>query len=546
MKNHISKIFQEYLNSINFSDKSVIEVLRARDPKFGDYSSNIAMRISAKLNKAPMEIAEEIKQFIDSTNNFDIKKTTITKPGFVNLFLSKELIVSNAMKFIDKEYKPNFDAIKTKNINYEYVSANPTGDLHVGHARNAVVGDVSINALKYVGHKVRTEFWVNDGGAQMRNLAESVYFYYAPLMNMDMKLTEENVSYQGVEIVKFAEKLANDNFIASGDNDEERIESLIKISGDSFLNEIKNILHEGGLNIQKFDNWQSEAWTLKNKFPEVFNNLKEIGAIYEKDGATWIKTKENGDEKDRVLIKSDGSYTYMAADVAYHIIKLDDGKIDLMINVWGKDHHGYEPRVQAALSAVGMSNKLEVDFISMVAVMRNGEKFKMSKRAGTSVRITDILKHMNRDVFRYSLIMKGKEQNMEIDLDLISKKDNNNPYYYAQYANARVHQILKKCKNTQPAKTFDKLAEEEKERELMSKIIEFEDVMIMMEKEREPSSIVNYQKELTQSFNSYYAACKVITADAILTSQRIALMISVKNIFETIFKLLGIEPINKI
>ncbi len=546
MKNYLSKIFIQYLDSINFDDKSIIEILKAKDSKFGDYSTNIAMRLTKDLKMNPMDIAFNIKEFIINSNNPDIREVSVSKPGFINLFLENEFIIKNALNYIDEKYKPNFDFIKKKKINYEYVSANPTGDLHIGHARNAVVGDVSINTLKYVGHNVRTEYWVNDGGVQMKALAESVYFYYAPSVDIKLEnLNKEDVAYHGKEIIEYAEYLAKKGYKLIGETEAERINNLTQISGDHFLSEIKKILHEEGLNIQKFDNWQSEKLTLKNEFPKLLANLKEMGSLYDKDGATWIKTKKYGDEKDRVLIKSDGTYTYMASDVAYHIIKLDNGNTDLMIDLWGKDHHGYEPRVQAALASFGMSGKMEVDFISMVQVMNNGEAFKMSKRAGTSLRIKDMLAQMNRDVFRYSLIMKAKEQNMEIDIAKLSEKDQNNPFYYAQYANARAHQILEKS-NLEFSNKFDKLGMEEKERELMVKMIEFEDLIITMEKEREPSLIVHYQKELSQLFNSYYAECKVISDDKELSMQRLSLVKSVKNIFTTIFNLLGIEPINKL
>ncbi len=551
MKNILAKPFIAYLDSIDFEDKSVVEVLKTKDKQFGDYTSNVSLRLTKTLRKNPMEIAEEVKVFIEDNFKDDFNQVTVTNPGFVNLFLSENFVVNNALKFVDENYKPSFEQINKLNINYEYVSANPTGFLHIGHARNSVVGDVTVNILKYLGHKVRTEYWVNDAGVQMRNLAESVYFYYAKAANIELiDFNEEDVSYKGDEIKDYGRELFENGYQAEGESQDDRINSMIDMCGKHFLEEIVNLL-KNEMNIQEFDNWQSEKWTLENKFGPVFEELKEKGFVYEKDDATWVKTSEYGDEKDRVLIKSDGTYTYMAADVAYHILKHDKGNIDLMIDLWGKDHHGYEPRMQAALQAVGIEKgSLEVDYISMVKIMEGEVELKMSKRAGTSLTIKDILSKMDAEAFRYFLISKSKEQDMKIDINIATSEDMNNPLYYVQYANARANQIIEKYKSElgeiNILDSFNKLGSEEKEKDLMVKMNEFEDVLVSINAEREPSLIINYWKELSQSFNSYYSSIKVITDDKELTEQRINLILAVKNQFKTIFNLVGIKPINKI
>ena len=552
MKNYLASKFLSYLDSINFEDKGIIEVIKTKDVKFGDYTSNIAMRLTKTLGKNPMEIAEDIKTYLEANNEGDFVEVTVTNPGFVNLFLTKKLLVKTSMMFIDENYKPEFKYIKPLKINYEYVSANPTGDLHIGHARNAIVGNSTINALKYVGHNVRTEYWINDAGVQMTNLAESVYWFFAPLVGLKFEnLTDNAVSYKGEEIEDYGKQLATEGFMPEGANEEERIESMILKCGEHFLNNIKDLL-KNGLKIQEFDNWQSEKWTLENKFGPVFEDLKSKGYVYEKENAIWVKSSDYGDEKDRVIIKSDGTYTYMAADVAYHTIKYDNGNMDLLIDLWGKDHHGYEPRMQAALKAAGLpEGKLEVDYISMVKVMKGGKEFKMSKRAGTSLRIKDILKEMDSDVFKYFLVSKTKEQNMIIDIEEITKQDMSNPYYYVQYANARMNQIIEKYKskigNVELIKEFKLLGVEESEKALMAKMVEFEDVMITMEKEREPSLILNYQKELAQVFNTFYAACKVVDpSNKEVSLERLNLVIALKNQFKTIFNIMSITPVEKI
>ncbi len=547
MKNQLSKPFIAYLDSINFEDKSVIEVLKTKEKKFGDYTSNISLRLTKTLGKKPMDIAEEIKEFISSNFAEDFKEVTATAPGFVNLFLSEKFIVDNALKFIDEGYKPAFETIERQKVLYEFVSANPTGDLHIGHARNAIVGDIIIKALRYIGHEVDAEYYVNDGGNQIHVLAESIYFYMAQFGNFETKLEKEAVGYHGEEVIAYAQKLTDEGFQLQGETEEERINSLKEVAGKDFLDVIKTLLKEMG--IVEMQAWASEKELIENDVQPLFEKLKSMNAIYDEDGATWIKVSEFGDEKDRVLVKANGLFTYMVPDLAYHMQKYERG-YDLIIDLWGKDHHGYEPRIQAGLKSMGYENKLEVDYISMVQIMNGGEVVKMSKRAGTSFRIKDALKDMSSDLLRFFMVSKAKEQEMEIDINIATQNDMSNPYYYVQYVNARVAQIINKYNEevgTIPTVTsFDKLGLDEKERDLMVKMNEFEDVLISINTEREPSLIINYVKELSQEFNSYYSLIRVITEDTELTSQRINLIVALRNQLKTIFNIIGITPKDKV
>ncbi len=547
MKAILAKPFIAYLDSINYENKDVIEVLKTKDKQFGDYTSNVSLRISKDLGKNPIEVAEDIKSYIEENFKEDFNEVTVTNPGFVNLFLSESFIVNAAMKFVDENYKPEFKQINKLNINYEYISANPTGDLHIGHARNAIVGDIVVRSLKYVGHDVFTEYYVNDGGNQMNVLAESVYFYYCEYKNIDCNLTAENVGYHGQEIKDFAQHLIDTGFNVEGETEEERISSVAQISGEHFLNTIKELLIE--LGITEFNKWTSEKETIDNEVESLFNKLNEMDAVYEADGATWVRAEKFGDEKDRVLIKETGHYTYMVADLAFHVNKYNRG-YDLLVNLWGKDHHGYEPRIQASMDALGMGGKLEVDYISMVQVMNGDEVVKMSKRAGTSYRIKEAIQAMNKDILRFFLVSKAKEQDMDIDINIATQEDLSNPFFYVQYANARVAQIINKYKEEvgeiKSVNTFDKLGKEEKEKDLLIKMNEFEDVLVSINNEREPSLLINYWKELAQAFNSYYSAVRVITEDKEVSEQRINLIIAIRNQFRTIFNLAGIKPIDKI
>ncbi len=548
MKIELAKLFESFLDSININDKSVIEVIKTKDKKFGDYTSNISLKLTRVLEKAPMQIAEDVKVHLEENFSDVCKEVTVTNPGFVNIFLSEDFITSKAIKFFNKEYKPSFDSVDKQNILYEFVSANPTGDLHIGHARNAIVGDIVIKALRYLGHKVDSEYYVNDGGNQIRVLAESVYFYYAQTKNIETSLTKESVGYHGKEIISYANKLISDNWEPTGESEDEKINSLGEIAADHFLGVIKDLLIE--MNIDPIQNWASEKDLIENEVANLFNKLESMDAVYDADGAKWIKVEQFGDEKDRVLVKATGLYTYMVADLAYHMKKYERG-YDLIVDLWGKDHHGYEPRIQAGLKAMGYEDKLEIDYISMVQIMNGSEIVKMSKRAGTSFRIKDALEDMDIDVLRFFLVSKSKEQEMEIDINIANQNDLSNPYFYIQYVNARVSQIINKYNEevgseiTLPT-TLDKLGVEEKERDLIIKMNEFEDVILSINSEREPSLLINYLKELSQEFNSFYSAVKVISDDSELTSQRIALIVAMKNLLETIFGIIGIRPKDKV
>jgi len=548
MKNYLSELIFNYLQSIKCNMWSIVEVLKTKDLKFGDYTSNTPLRLSQMMNKRPMDIAENIKTYLEENHSKYFEKITVTEPGFVNMFLSKDLLVKQSLLFSKDNYKPVFNHIEKQKINYEFVSANPTGDLHIGHARNAIVGEISSRVLEYIGHDIYREYYINDGGNQINELATSIYFYLSSFLKKDITLSKEDVGYHGKEIISFAEKLYKEKFKLKGSTQKDEINSLKEIATKHFLNEIKTILNKLGLD--KFDKWTSEKKILESeKINEMINILKEKDALYEKDGATWIKTEKFKDAKDRVLIKANGSYTYMVADVINHIDKIKNG-CDKMIDLWGKDHHGYEDRIKATLKWLGYKEKLSIDYINMVQILNGNEIVKMSKRAGTSLRIKDILKEMDVDVFKFFIVSKAKEQEMEIDINIAKQTDVSNPFYYVQYANARVNQIIEKYKNEigeiKTLSSFKLLGEEEKEKELLRKIVEFEDVILSINKNREPSNIINYLKELSQSFNSYYATCKVISDNKELTNERIILLISIKNLYKIIFKLIGIKPIDKI
>ncbi len=526
-----------------------VEVLKSRNEEFGNYSTNLPMKLTKFLKQNPLEIAKELKTYL-LTNSPDIfDDLTITKPGFVNMFLTTEIILKNALEFYDPNYSPKFNKLEKCNINYEFVSANPTGDLHVGHARNALVGDATIKLLETAGHTVHREFWINDAGMQMENLAKAIYYYYIKELTKKEPYPIEEVSYKGIEIKEYGIELAKSNPEFKDLSQKEAEDKIRPLARDNFLARMKVIFDQLGL--VPFDTYTSElSFYESGEVDRTIKLLKKNNATYEKDGALWLKSKAHGDDKDRVLVKSDGSMTYMVPDIGYHSNKFARG-FDTLIDLWGADHHGYEKRLKIGVSMLGHDiNKINVDFINMVQIKENGTLVKMSKRAGTSLRIKDILELVDPQILRYSILSKSKEQSLEIDLTKIKEETQTNPFFYNQYANARIFHILEKYKKevnkTLPHITnFIMLGKDLKENDLLLKMVEYPDVILQANKEKEPSIVTKYLKDLAQEFNSYYNVCMVISEDDQLTNERITLMIALKNLFEKLFYIIGITPLNK-
>ncbi|NOQ50492.1 MAG: arginine--tRNA ligase [Mycoplasmataceae bacterium] len=549
MKKQIEQKIQTFIQKELKLENIEVEVLATKKNSYGDYSTNLPLKLSKIVNKSPLDIAEQLLKYLEESNFPEFEKITVTKPGFVNFFLSLDYLVKNSLYFLDKKYKPEFIINKQK-INYEFISANPTGDLHIGHARNAIVGDITINLLQYIGHEVKREYYINDAGNQINELAKSVYFFFAKELNKDISLTKEDVSYNGIEIKEYGILLAKTKAKLIKLSEEEAIKKIQKLTLKYFLKEIKTVIN--ALNIPSFDFFTSEqSFYDKGKVDQTITQLIESKHTYEKDGALWLKTSDFGDDKDRVLVKQDKTLTYMVPDIANHVAKLERG-FNQLIDLWGTDHHGYETRIRAALVFLGYKpEQLEVNFINMVKIISNNEEFKMSKRKGTSLRIKDVLKAIDSDLLRFFIVSKSKEQSLSIDVEFVTTKNNNNPFYYFQYANARVNQILEKYKgqvNKKLPKLTDKLTlvgQDEKERSLLLKMVEFEDIIYQGVKDKEPYILVVYLKELAQEFNSYYNYCIVIGKDNKLTEERILLMMALKNLFQQILALLGITPINK-
>ncbi|TXC89430.1 arginine--tRNA ligase [Metabacillus litoralis] len=517
-----------------------------KEKAHGDYSTNMAMQLARVAKKAPRMIADEIVANFDKEKG-SIDKIEIAGPGFINFYMNNSYL-TDLIPSILKAGTSYGDTNVGNNekLQVEFVSANPTGDLHLGHARGAAVGDSLCNVLSKAGYDVSREYYINDAGNQINNLARSVEARYLQALGKDAEMPEDG--YHGQDIVGIGKKLAEefgDQY--ANQSSEERL---------SFFREYGLKYEMGKLNADleefrvPFDVWYSETSLYHNgKIDTALAALKDKGHIYEEEGATWFRSTTFGDDKDRVLIKNDGSYTYLTPDIAYHKDKLDRGFTKL-INVWGADHHGYIPRMKAAIEALGYGkDTLEVEIIQLVHLYKDGEKMKMSKRTGKAVTMRDLIEEVGLDAVRYFFAMRSADTHMDFDLDLAVSKSNENPVYYAQYAHARICSMLRQ--GEEQGLTFEdnlKLDEisSEKEFDLLKKLGEFPQAVTEAAQKRIPHRITNYIYDLASTLHSFYNAEKVLDSENIEKSRaRLALMKSTQVTLQNALTLIGVSAPEK-
>ena len=516
-------------------DTGMVMIEIPKDTTNGDYSTNIAMRLTKQLRKNPRIIAGEIVEGLEKELE-SAEKIEIAGPGFINFYMKSEVlssVISNILK-MDQDYGKS-DFGKGVKYNIEYVSANPTGDLHPGHARGAAMGDSISRLMSMAGYDVTREYYVNDAGNQINNLAKSIYVRYHALFGIEMEMPEDG--YHGKDIFKIAEDLKaeyNDKYLNKPL--EECVEELKVLGIAAELEKLKQDLK--AYNVE-FDVWTSERSLYQQQMVEkALTKLKDMGMTYEADGAVWLRTTDFGDDKDRVLVKSDGSYTYLTPDISYHLNKLDRG-YDRLVDLFGADHHGYIARLKAAIQALGYEpDKLDVDIIQMVRMVKDGEEFKMSKRTGKAIALRDLIDEAGSDAVRYFFASRAGDTQMDFDIDMAKKQTNENPVYYAQYAHARMSSILASACEYEFAETFE-LIGDDKEIQLLKHLNEFTNVVNDCAKNRAPHKMCNYIKDLAGLFHSFYGACHVINKDdAALTSQRLALVkasqITIRNALNSI------------
>lgn len=523
-------------------EQIVIEI--PKDKTHGDYSTNIAMQLTRILRRNPREIAQEIVNVVDQ-ESAHIDHVEIAGPGFINLFLKKDAMTSIIKEVLaEKEHFGESDYGKGIKYNIEFVSANPTGDLHLGHAKGAAVGDSICRIMKAAGYDVTREYYINDAGNQITNLALSLYARYLQAFGREQELPEDG--YHGKDIIDIAQSIKDevgDRFV---DVDEkEAIAYFRKVGTEHELEKIKDILKEYRVS---FDVWFSETSLYENnKVVPTIQKLKDKGYTYEADGALWFKSTEFGDDKDRVLIKTDGSYTYLTPDIAYHLNKLDRG-YEYLVDLLGADHHGYIARMKAAIQALGYNaDQLNIDIMQMVRMVENGEVVKMSKRTGNAVTIKDLIDDIGVDAARYFFVSKAASSPFDFDLGLAKSKSNENPVYYAQYAHARMCSILRQAQSVgiDIADQYDLLVHE-KEIELVKHINEFRNEIIESAKQRAPHKIANYIQRLAQLFHSFYNDCYVIDENnQQLSSQRLALVVASQITLRNALNVIGVSAPEK-
>ncbi len=517
-----------------------IKIEIPKDSKNGDYSTNIAMVLTKLAKRNPREIAQLIVDHLD-TEAAHVKSIDIAGPGFINFYLDPSylnVVIDQAL-----EQDLAFGRVaesKNEKILVEYVSANPTGDLHIGHARNAAVGDTLSNVLDAAGYDVTREYYINDAGNQITNLAKSIEARYLQQLGYDAEMPQDG--YHGQDIKNIGADLAEKQPHLVDLAEDERLKTFRKLGVDYEMEKLKQDLADFNTH---FDHWFSETSLYeKNEIKAVLAKMDELGYTYEKDGATWLRTTDFKDDKDRVLIKKDGTYTYFLPDIAYHYDKIQRGNQKL-INLFGADHHGYINRLKASLETFGVdSHRLEIQIMQMVRLMQDGEEVKMSKRTGNAITLREIMDEVGVDAARYFLTMRSPDTHFDFDMALAKEQSQDNPVYYAQYAHARICSILRQAKaqGYQVEKGADyQTITNEKAIELLKKIAEFEPMIESAAEARAPHRVTNYIQDLAAHFHKFYNAEKVLTEDDAKTQAHIALVDAVRITLRNALRLVGVS-----
>ena len=516
--------------------KVVLEVPPQKE--FGDFATNFAMQSARVFHKAPRQIAEELVKRIEGDW---LDHAQIAGPGFLNFYLKGNVLYDSFQKILaaGESYGqlPKKDAPK---IQVEYVSANPTGLLHVGHGRGAAAGSALVNLLRAAGFPVESEYYINDAGNQMNNLARSVNARYLELLGQDVEFPEDG--YHGQDIIDTAQRIIDkegDKYLSM--SDEERLEIFKDLAYVEKLATLKEDLESFNVT---FDNWFSERTLHPEAVKAAVKILQDNGNIYEQDGALWLKSTAYGDDKDRVVIRDNGVPTYLAADIAYHHNKYERG-FDRLINIWGADHHGYVCRVKAAMDALGHdSEKLTVLLLQMVALYRGGELVKMSKRTGQSVTLNELMEEVGTDAARYFFLMRSLDSQLDFDLDLAKKKSNDNPVYYIQYAHARICSIFRQAEENKLAVGAQpelSLLTDESELDLIKKIEEYPEEIERAARDYAPQRIARYSYDLASAFHSFYNRCRIVGVEPKLAEARLALVQVTAHVIRHSLGILGVS-----
>ncbi|MCK5493217.1 MAG: arginine--tRNA ligase [Candidatus Omnitrophica bacterium] len=494
--------------------------------ELGDFSCMSALKLASKLKRNPIEIAEEIKKILIPDISNDIEKIEILKPGFINVFISRQYLL-NSLKGVLRD-KDNFFKGKIKRkILIEFLSANPTGPLSIAHGRQAVIGDVIANVLEFLGNETEREYYLNDAGRQINVLISSVESNVKKINGEDFTFPEDG--YKGEYVKDIAEE-----YIKSGNS------NIREFVISHVISLIRKDLDELGI---KFNKWFSQKKLIdENKVEESVEKLKKTGLIYENEGAVWFKSTNFGDDKDRVICKADGELTYFASDIAYHKDKVERG-YDKLVNLWGPDHHGYINRVKAAIAA--LTNKKDILKIIIIQLVTIKTKERMSRRAGTAVLLSELIKDVGIDTTRFYYLVRKNSSHLEFDIDLAKELSFENPLYYIQYACARIESIYKKTNLNYIEKDYTEFLNDPQEFDLLRNMLQFSYCLDKTYATLEPVFIIEFLKKLASSFHKFYEKVRVIDDDENITQSRLNLLQGTRIIFHCALGLLGIKPAEK-
>jgi arginyl-tRNA synthetase len=532
-------------------------VERPREAAHGDWATTVALRLAKQARMNPRQIAEIVAAHIEE--NEDIESVEVAGPGFINLRLAPSCLqrVLEEVRSQGGDYG-KCDLGAGQRIQVEFVSANPTGPMHVGHGRWAALGDSLANVLAHAGYEVEREFYINDAGNQMDLFAESVSLRYLELCGQTIEFPAN--AYGGAYIIDIAREIFEDVGGTWAERTEAEREAYFKERAyTQVLAHMKEVLEQAGVT---FDTWFSERSLYekdaegRNAIERAIGLLREGGYIYEKEGATWFKSTDFGDDKDRVLVKADGGYTYFAPDIAYHFDKFT--RVDRVIDIWGADHHGYVMRMQAACTALGNGGKLDVIIGQLVNLLRDGKPVRLSKRTGTMITFEELLTEVGRDATRYLMISRSTDQALDFDIEVAKKEDSTNPVFYVQYAHARICSILRKAGEVpdEEAATcdMDALASTlipdradlsvliaPEELALMRKLSEFGEVVAGAARDYAPFRLTHYAADLAGAFHQFYTRCHVLTDDRVLTDARLCALDASRIVLRLVLALLGVS-----
>ena len=576
MRSQIKNFFKETLADFYASHKLDsnydLQLERTRDPKHGDFTTNIAMRLAKELGRPPRELAETLIKYIPQSEL--IEEVQVAGPGFINISVSTSTYHKELIDILKLGSGYGCSGLgNNQRVLVEYVSANPTGPLHVGHGRHAAYGASLANLLRATGHDVQEEYYVNDAGRQMNILAVSVWLRHLQLNGIEVSFPKN--AYQGDYVIdiakqiqtKLSEKFSAENkaalneILSDSENDGEilldklisqtkdilgitKFNKLLKKALDNVLTDIKADLLEFGV---KPDIWYSEAsLDEKGSIERALTLLNKKKLLDIRDGATWFKATKFGDEKDRVVVRENGATTYFASDIAYHMEKRRRG-FDVLLDVLGADHHGYIARVRAGLEAMGEpAESLEVRLVQFVSLYRGREKVQMSTRSGKYVTLRDLRNEVGNDAARFYYVSRSNEQHLDFDLELAKAESNDNPVYYVQYAHARISSLIKKMgeeglKHKMSSISDLSILTEDNERALLVLLSRYPEIVELASVNRAPQNIVHYLRSLSADFHSYYNAHKMLVDDRKLRNARISLALGIRQVLYNGLTLLGVN-----